>query len=44
MNHASSSGTTSAPLRMISRRAPLVGAAVQRLIVHSVSAGTEVPR
>jgi len=26
------------------RRAPLVGAAVQRLIVHSVSPGTEVPR
>ncbi|ASV72953.1 hypothetical protein THTE_0351 [Thermogutta terrifontis] len=37
-------GTTGVPLRMISRRNPLVGSAFQRSIVHSVSAGTEVPR
>gem|GEM_PF-2148607 len=47
-------GTTSVPLRTISRRDlpvravfrrdPPVGSAVQRWIVHSVLPGTEVPR
>ncbi|ASV72735.1 hypothetical protein THTE_0133 [Thermogutta terrifontis] len=54
MTRSITPGTTSVPLRILFRRAPLVGAAswkdplvgavIQRWIVRSAAAGTEVPR
>ncbi|ASV73040.1 hypothetical protein THTE_0438 [Thermogutta terrifontis] len=37
-------GTTSVPLRTISRRDPLVRSVYQHSMIHLAPAGTEVPR